>query len=395
VKIYFSPCGLGLGHVSRCIEIAKEIKREIDNVEILFSSYLDSVQLVRAEGYKLVEAPKFYYWTWPDGTVDPWRTLKWLSGKLLAYFASQVKFEVEQLKSFNPDLIVSDTRLSSVIAGKILGKPVITMLNQFHLIAPGLIHYPKLQKFSDIFSFSCLAPGWGLSDEILIPDFPPPRTVSTYNLRVPSFIQNLKKLSYVGPILPVKPESLPGQKEIKAKLGLKVKEPLVYASASGPTNERLWLGGKLLKIFSNMDGNYNYQVIISLGRKNMESFVEHNGKLRVYGWIPNRFEVLKACDLLVARSAHGTITQALTYGKPMLLIPTQEQTEQIHNARTAIRLGVAKAIDQRWLSKSHIQPLIRELLENKSYKMKAEKMAKYARKFNGIKTAVKKILSYL
>jgi len=388
-KIYFSACGLGLGHVSRCLEVFRKLKSR-GEIEVFFSSYLDALPLLEAEGLRFTEAPSFSYWTWPDGAVDPWRTLKWLSGRLLFRFMKQVCFEVRQLASFKPDLVVSDTRLSTVIASRIIGRPVLTILNQLRVISPGLIHYPKLFRISDFFSHGFIEPGWGISDRIVIPDFPPPYTVSGENLKVSPALK--RKIRYVGTILPVKPESLPSQAELKAEFGFNPEEPLVYAAVSGPAYERWWLGVKLYRAFSNPPEGF--QVALSLGRR-LEGARREKGKIKVYSWLPDRFKMLKACDLVVGRSGHGTVTQALAYGKPMVLIPTQEQTEQIFNARTALRLGVAKALDPRYLSRETLQPLISEVLQNREYRRRAEKIMEEAGKLPGVEAIVEEILSLL
>jgi UDP:flavonoid glycosyltransferase YjiC (YdhE family) len=388
-KIYFSACGLGLGHVSRCLGVFRELVSR-GKFEAFFSSYLDALPLLEAEGLRFTGAPAFSYWTWPDGAVDPWRTLKWLSGRLFFRFMKQVDFEIKQLAAFKPDLVVSDSRLSTVIASKLLGRPILTILNQLRVIAPGLIHYPKLFRISDFFSHGFIEPGWGLSDKIVIPDFPPPYTVSGENLKAPPALK--RKIRYVGPLLPVRPESFPSQEELKAELGFSPQEPLVYAAVSGPAYERWWLGVRLLKAFSNPPGNF--QVALSLGRR-LEDFRQEKDKIKVYSWLPNRFKMLKACDLVVSRSGHGTITQALAYGKPMVLIPTQEQTEQIFNAKTAMGLGVAKALDPRYLSRETLQPLISEILQCEEYGRKAEKIMAEAKRLPGFEGIVGEILSLL
>ncbi|RLG92434.1 MAG: hypothetical protein DRO36_01465 [Candidatus Hecatellales archaeon] len=384
MKIYFAPCGIGLGHVGRTLEIAKRLKKE--KCEILFSSYADALEVLKSENFRFVEAPTFRYWVWPDGTPDPWRTLKWLSGKLVGVFLKQVKFEVENIGRFKPNLVFSDSRLSTVYAGWLLGKKVVTMLNQFHVVGPGFIYYRFLPKISDIFSFTFLATGWGLSEKILVPDLPPPNSVSAVNLRIPKPLKN--KVEFIGPILPVKPESLPDKESLKRRLGFDGR-PLIHVAASGYGWERLWFGRKLVKYFSGFPEKY--QVVVSLGLKNSSSFFK-SGNLTVYGWLSRRFEVLKACDLVVCKGGHTTLTQALAYGKPMLLIPTPEQTEQILNAKTVEKLGAGKVVDQRWLSKKLLVSAVEEIFSSESYWRKAENLGKIASKFDALSLATKTVL---
>ncbi len=385
MKVYFAPCGIGLGHVGRCLEIAKKLTNK--DCEILFSTYFDGLSVLKNEKFRFVEAPTFQYWCWPDGAVDPWRTLKWLSGKLLGIFLKQLKFEVKKITSFKPEVVVSDSRLSTVIAAKFTGRRTVTILNQFHVITPGFVHYRVLPTISDLFSFTFLASGWGLSDKIIVPDYPPPYSISGRNLRVPPALK--RKVKYVGPILPVRPENLPKKEVLRKKFGFD-NRPLVYAATSGPHWERTWLGKKFIKFFSGFPEKY--QVVISLGLRGNPFINFKKNNLTVYGWVSERFELLKACDLVVCRGGHTTLTQALAYGKPMVLIPTQEQTEQIYNAKTAVKLGVAKVIDQRWLSKEILLSTIEEMFNDETYWKKAEKIMKISSKFNAIETTTQIIL---
>ncbi|MCX8175693.1 MAG: hypothetical protein N3E48_00480 [Candidatus Bathyarchaeota archaeon] len=387
MKVYIGVCGIGLGHVSRVLEVASKLKE--NGCEILFSTYLDGAELLKSEEFKLTISPPFWYWVWPDGTVDPWRTLKWLSGKLLLNFLTQLKFEVKKIVEFKPDIIFSDSRLSPVFAGKLLGLKVLTMLNQFNTTIPGLIHYKFLPLLGKTFS-SLIGLAWSLSDKIVIPDLPPPYTISALNLNIPKHLNS--KVEYVGPILPVKPENLPEGDKIREMLGFDVKKPLIYATVSGPGWEKIWLGRKLVKIFQKFPEKY--QVVVSLGLKN-SSFSEfsgyNSGRVKVYGWLKERFEVLKTCDLVVCRAGHTTILQALSYGKPMILLPAPEQSEQIYNAKMALKLGIAKILDQKFLSKETLFSAVDEIVTDDGYLRRVKRLMHFSSKFN----AVEKIIDML
>ncbi|MEM3005760.1 MAG: hypothetical protein QXJ79_03490, partial [Candidatus Bathyarchaeia archaeon] len=55
VRIYISPCGLGLGHVGRCLPIAEELRRR--GAEILFSTYQEGLEYLKKGGFPVVSAP--------------------------------------------------------------------------------------------------------------------------------------------------------------------------------------------------------------------------------------------------------------------------------------------------------------------------------------------------
>ena len=87
MRIYFAPCGIGLGHAGRCIEIAKRL----GSCEILFSTYSDAVDFVEKEGFKFIYTVPFSFWNWPDGALDSWRTIRMLTGKLIKNFLKSSK----------------------------------------------------------------------------------------------------------------------------------------------------------------------------------------------------------------------------------------------------------------------------------------------------------------
>jgi len=116
--------------------------------------------------------------------------------------------------------------------------------------------------------------------------------------------------------------------------------------------------------------------------------------LTVYKWIPDKFELLKACDLVIGRGSHNTMMQALAYGKPMLLIPAQEQTEQINNARTAVEMGVAEAVNQRKMSRELLLSKIKRIFSLESYRNRAEEFRKTASRSDALKTIVSIVEEY-
>ena len=56
--------------------------------------------------------------------------------QMLRSFSRQVAFEAESIAKFDPKVVVSDSRLSAVLAARSRSFPVITMLNQFKVTLP-------------------------------------------------------------------------------------------------------------------------------------------------------------------------------------------------------------------------------------------------------------------
>ncbi len=384
MRVLFCPSGVGLGHVGRCIPIARRLER--DGAQVLFSTYREGFRYVEHEGFPVVEAPSIGVAVKPDGTID-FRQTTVKPGPFMAVFTfwKQVDAETKFMKAFEPDVVVSDSRASSLMAAKLLGIPKICILNQFQVIIPRRTRFLRLARIADAFTLTIIGKIWTSAIQALVPDFPPPYTISTRNLNIPKAYH--KKIKFIGPILPVRPDGLPDQKEIRRRLGLAVDKPLVFAPISGPVKERAYFTGILRRIFREFPDDY--QIVMSLGYPKASTEPVKDGNLIIHGWVPNRFEYLKACDVVVSRVGHGTVSQAVCYGKPLILVPTPSHTEQLNNARKAVELGVAEIIQQEDLNREVLVVAVRKILGNSNFQERTEQIRKEVMKWDGLETAAK------
>jgi uncharacterized protein (TIGR00661 family) len=387
MRVLFCPAGVGLGHVGRCIPIARRLER--DGAQVLFSTYSEGFKYVEHEGFPVVEAPSIGVAVKPDGTID-FRQTTVKPGPFMAVFTfwKQVDAEIKFMKAFEPDVVVSDSRASSLMAAKVLGIPKICILNQFQVFIPRRRRFLRLARIADAFTLTIIGKIWTSAIHALVPDFPPPYTISTRNLHIPKAYQ--KKIKFIGPILPVRPDDLPEQKDIRRRLGLDEDKPLVFVPISGPAKERAYFTGILRRIFREFPDDY--QVVMSLGYPKASTEPVKDGNLIIHGWIPNRFEYLKACDVVVSRVGHGTVSQAVCYGKPLILVPTPSHTEQLNNAKKAVELGVAEIIKQEDLNKNVLLAAVRKILENSEFQERAEQIRKEVMKWDGLENAAKIIV---
>ena len=388
MRVYFSPCGIGFGHVGRCIPIAKELEKL--GAQILFSSYREGLDLLKKERLPVVEVPPIGFQVKPDGTIDFKQTTA-NPGPFLASFilTEQVTAEIQNIGTFRPDVVISDSRISPIIASKLLEIPCICILNQFQIFIPRKKRFLRLARFADSISLALISKIW-TSGITLIPDFPLPYTISMGNLNIPKAFR--KRVFLIGPILPTQPDELPDKDKLREKLDLDDR-PTIFAPISGPVRERAYLIKLLEKIFSNFPEKY--RIVMSLGYPdaNTEPIFD-DGNFRVYRWIKTneRYEYLKACDLVVSRAGHGTISNTICYGKPMVLIPTPSHTEQLNNAKRVVEIGTAKVIKQDYLNKDILLKAVEKTLQDEM-KNRAEKVQKEVSKLNGIKRVVEIILN--
>jgi len=383
MRVLFTPSGVGLGHVGRCIPIARRLEK--DRAQILFSTYREGLKYVQQEGFQAVEAPDIGVAVNPDGSIN-FRQTTVNPGPFLSVYTimKQIDAEINFIQAFNPDVVVSDSRASSLVAAKLLDIPRICILNQFQVFIPRRKRFLKLARIADATTLTLVGRIWADVMHVLIPDFPSPYTISIRNLHIPKAYH--KKTKFIGPILPVCPEDLSSKKELRKKLGLSEDKHIIFAPISGPAKERAYFTGILRQIFSKFPDDY--LIVMSLGDPNSSAKPVSDGNLMVHGWITNRFEYLKACDLVVSRGGHGTLSQSICYGKPSILVPTPSHTEQFNNAKKAADLGIAEIIQQENLNKNVLLKAIRKLLEN-NFQERSETLQKEVMKCDGLEMAAK------
>ncbi|MCW4020130.1 MAG: hypothetical protein NWF14_02725, partial [Candidatus Bathyarchaeota archaeon] len=176
----------------------------------------------------------------------------------------------------------------------------------------------------------------------------------------------------------------------RKKLGVEGNSPFVFLPISGPRDERTYITGVLKEIVTELPKEY--RVVLSLGYPNSYVKPIRKGNVDIYGWVPNRFEYLKACDLVVSRAGHGTLTQSITYGKPMALIPTPSHTEQLNNAYRVKELGIAEVLEQKDVNKESLVGTVEKMLTDKRYVKRTEEVQREISGLNGLKTAVETIV---
>jgi UDP-N-acetylglucosamine--N-acetylmuramyl-(pentapeptide) pyrophosphoryl-undecaprenol N-acetylglucosamine transferase len=393
LRVYLAPCGIGLGHITRAHPIANELKHR--GIETVFSTYLDGLDYAKRNHLRTYEAVPINFRVTNDGTIDFKKTAATSGFSLgIRTFLKQVVREIQFLKQFRPDVVLSDSRASSLIAAWLLRIPTALMLNQFRV---EIIRRPSGRSLTPLdrlfflianvgwmFVRTAIQLVWGRSQVILIPDLPSPYTISLGNLAIPR--RYTEKVKLIGPIVERQYDrSTSRSNDIRPKLGLGVKLPFIYAAVSGPKVERAILARKLLASFKNMSGNY--QIVLSRGNPDGKRTMHSVGRVGVYDWIENQDDFIRASDLVIGRAGHGTIMKSLAYGKPMVLVPIPDHTEQYGNARRAASLHVAEMIDQNMLDHDTLKSKVEKVLESHKYTTNASRIGKEAAAMDAVAMA--------
>jgi UDP:flavonoid glycosyltransferase YjiC (YdhE family) len=358
--------------------------------ELLFSTYLEGLELVKKQNYPVVASPSIGWSTDPSGSVNLKKSA--LEGIGTGTdFLKQLKAEIHYIKRFKPDIVFSDTRLSSIVAANFLKIPAVLVLNQFQVMVPHEEELLNLYRIIDGSLLTLLGYGWGLSNIILIPDFPKPYTISLHSLRIPKPYE--KQVRFIGAIIPEKPDDIKDETKLRESLGVQKNELLIYAGISGPRAERIPLLNRLEPIFRSLPAEY--KIVMSMGDPLGASKPIQKGNLIMVPWIKNRYIFLKACDIVISRAGHETIMQSICYRKPSILIPVPKHTEQYSNARRAEELGIAAPIHQEDLCPEIMMNAINEIGNNTSYTEKLKLMNLNNQLSNGIDNCIKAVKEIL
>jgi UDP:flavonoid glycosyltransferase YjiC (YdhE family) len=154
---------------------------------------------------------------------------------------------------------------------------------------------------------------------------------------------------------------------------------------SGPKIEREVLTGILVQALGQLARKY--EIIVSKGEPKGTSDPLRLSGLKIFDWIRNQDDYIMASDVVVSRAGHGMIMKSLVHGKPMILVPIPDHTEQYGNARRAEALNVARIIDQNKVNSEILDTVLEELLTEPDYTKNAVRVRKDVASMHGIEIA--------
>jgi len=368
---HVAVCGIGLGHVSRSLAVARELEKRGHRVS--FSAYGQAIPYLEAHGYRASKVLGVSYGVSPDGSVSVKRTL--VRNVLLPVrFAAQVISEIALIQQTQPDVVISDTRASAVVAAKLLNKPTALILNQYNLF----LETKAYRHLARLVEATIQAPQlvWDAADLLIIPDLPPPYTISTQTLNLRTEASN--KANYVGPILE-EGVRVVNVEQVREGVGCRGR-PLVLIVVSGGVEEKASLIAKFISMGHRLDTNLCYVMSTSTPTGGKSYTV---GGLKVYDWVDDLESLLHAADLVICRSGLTLINKCIALGKKMVLIPTPQHGEQRANAARAAELGVARVIEHEELEPDILNSVVREALNDKSMERAVGGLMRVARSLGG------------
>ena len=388
-KAYLTPYGVGLGHASRLMMVAERLQNL--EVDIKFSSFGEAAGYLTMHGYECVTVPPVeFVWSMKEGfsirqsiaNIPNWFT----------NFSRQLNNEARNITEYNPDIIISDSRLSSLVMAKFLEIPSVVILNQVKLLLSPRLREFRVARFFERMNGEILGVMWALADKVLIPDLPPPYTIAEHNIWDISSVMG--KLQYIGltaPKLNVHQEQLCKVSQI---LGLDRARPTVFIHISGPMETRLPIIRMVIDACKALYPEIQY--IISEGRPGGDPKPKKlAGSGWYYEWCPVRDELFAMSNLVVLRGGHVAISQAIQFGKPIVTIPIENHGEQLGNSEKIAKIGIGVRLKTKQLKAKQLTDAIHQVLDDSRYKQRADVLMKLTQKLDGIDNIMKVVRPYI
>ncbi|MDR1992121.1 MAG: hypothetical protein LBQ98_01255 [Nitrososphaerota archaeon] len=362
---------LGLGHVSRLIPLGKRLEQQ--GHELFFFSGGKAYELLQREFKNVNRVTPISWYENAHGILTSASLLNMFL-PLPFFNVEQNKFEIKNSNAYEtihryydlrknipdiaPDALIADGDINALRLASRWKIPAIYVEN---MIRPGY-------GFS-----SLLSPGerfieryYRICKKIVIPDNPPPHTVSEYSIGDIAHMGIADRTEYVGAFLDTKP--IVGEQRH------------IFAPISGPIGTRSQLLKKLQPVLEKTKS----KCIISLGMpgKKVSATI---GNYELHTWLTSkeRAEAMRNAKFVIFSGGHATCFETIKYGKPSICIPTQP--EQLGNAAKLEKMKcsiVAK-------NQKQIQKAVTKIeTEIDSYTQNAEALSIFSGKYNGLERAV-------
>ncbi len=388
-RVYFAVFGSGLGHVSRILDLATLLERQGDEFRFSCSDQALGYLRMSGRGGDAIKCPSLdVEWT-EAGSVSSKDFIPRFPF-MFNTFLRQVAFERENIERFDPGVVVSDSRLSPILAARAKSYPVITMLNQFKVSFPPRFGGNQMGRFYERVAGDVLGLLWSLSDEVLMTDLPPPYTIGEANLAGTDVSRIVKYVGFTSPDTPPDPEKI---RSVRSALDIDDR-PLAFFQISGPDVTKRSFVNTVIQSSDELARRYN--IVISMG------FPSGSGEPRrlangswVYDWCPVKDELFELSSLVVARAGHRTIGQCIDAGKPAVLVPIHNHSEQIGNSNKFSELGLGISIRSERLTVQSLTESVETCLTDPSYSDNVEKLRRISKRYNGIQRCAEVVDSYL
>lgn len=363
MKFLIFVCGEGLGHTGRCISLANDMISAGHDVTI--GAYGYSKKLIEKSGLSVTEVPQELKLNGNNGSLDLKKSIMATASALSLGNIGKVTSLVQEV---DPHFVISDGYYLGILAAKRRGINRAMIVNQssmeefFKGKGPAVALAGSAIRMFYTWIYNNI-------DIIFVPDFKPPSTICGSNLSFPKGVEN--KVEFTGPVLRKRFDEVVPMDDVK--------RPHVLCSIGG-FGYRLQIFRKILKA-AEMDPNINYTLI---GGPDLDYGLLDNvpENVDIKKLIPDPFPYYRSSDLVICTGGHGTLTESLSFGLPVISFPDQSHNEQENNARLLEKNGYGffftySATPEELLDSIH------QFIEDESFRSKTSELKDQAQALDG------------
>ncbi len=338
MKALFFVTGIGYGDAVREYAIINKLLEKEKGTEVLIAAYDKSYKYFKNK-FNTVEIKSFHL---PETSFEL-KLINLLRYNILLPFF-WLYYLIKSLiivRRFKPDLIVTDFEPVGAILAKLTRRKLIIIFGTDPQDLNEFLDEQRTKFFS-------------LQAHYLLWMYRYEKKAST--IIIPSLIgKNTRegKFQFVNPIIRTQPEQLPSEKELIKKLNLRRKPILIML---GGSKFGVSIAHELIHIFDDFDEDFiifGYDYLYK--KENLTSVM----------FKENFLEYLKVCKGIITLAGHSTLSEALVYKKPCLVLPIKNHLEQNINAKLLEKNELAlvkypKEVSQEELKK-HLQEFLQKI----------------------------------
>lgn len=372
-RVHVGVFGSGLGHASRMMAVARRLTEA--GAAVHFSSSQEAAQYIRRQGFACDEIPLVDVAFTETGSFSATETMKvtpWLFVKVL----QQTGMEARNIMRFGPVAVLSDSLVSTVMASKLLGLRCVTVLNQLKLVSSPKTP-PLAAKLLTNGSITLGNEFWELSDRVLLPDLPPPYTISERNLWAAGSVG--ARAEYIGFLTPPRSGQVDPETAKVLQDSAEKRKKVIFWQVSGPAKTRASLLHRVRKVAGAMKDEYVSFVSAGNPLGSTSPLPFEGGYF--YDWCPSKDALIDRCDVFVSRAGHVTISDMILRGKPSVLVPILGQSEQLGNAAKAEELSAAVDLQEAELTELSFRAAVSRLETDES-RERLSRLSGYASGFD-------------
>lgn len=304
MRILFVVTGVGLGDSTRVDAIIDKFKKKHPDMKVLIAGYDTSYEYFRKKyptvkitGYKIPgDKLKFH--------VLPFIFRNYLLP--FVWFFTALKMR-KRIKSFKPDIIVSDFEPSAIAMAKFVKKKCVVIFG----LDPNLYEkYKKVHPVNPIMKMQAtyFQKIYDQADFVIVTSLNKPAK------------KNLM-YHYVNPIIRTWPKQLPSEEKLMQELGLERKPILVML---GGSNFGASLARNLIKVAPNFN---EYFIFFGSNAK-----LQKAPNVKHFKFSKDFLKYLKVAKGVISLGGQKTLAEAAIYNKPLLIYPIKQHIEQQLNA---------------------------------------------------------------